>query len=145
MFSYDAVASGAPDPAVFAGRVPVQARERKGTFFTTWSPLAVAPIVVPPPPTTFMELLPTLGPWERALFDTCQFLVPYHKVLHIRGSQKVGITFLPKIKIAFCANDCDVTASVLIQYQLRMWLADVLLESTIAPSTGSYVEVSWTT
>ena len=83
MFSYDAVASGAPDPAVFAGRVPVQARERKGTFFTTWSPLAMAPIVAPQPPTTFLELLPTLDQWERDLFDTCQFLVPYHEVLHI--------------------------------------------------------------
>jgi len=31
MFSYDAVASRAPDPAVFEGQVPVQARERKGT------------------------------------------------------------------------------------------------------------------
>jgi len=62
MFSYDAVASGAPDPAVFAGQVPVQARERKGTFSTTWSPLAVATIVPPPPPTTFLELLPTLDP-----------------------------------------------------------------------------------
>jgi len=77
------MASGAPDPAVFAGRVPVQARERKGTFFTTWSPLAVAPVVAPPPPTTFLELLPTLDQWERDLFDTCQFLVPYHEVLHI--------------------------------------------------------------
>ena len=83
MFSYDAVASGAPDPAVFAGQVPVQASARKGTFFTTWSPLAVAPIVAPLPPTTFMERLPTLDLWERDLFDTFQFLVPYHEVLHI--------------------------------------------------------------
>jgi len=43
----------------------------------------MAPIVAPPPPTTFLELLPTLDPWERALFDTCQFLVPYHEVLHV--------------------------------------------------------------
>jgi len=35
MFSYSAVARGAPDPAMFEGRVPVQARERKGTLFTT--------------------------------------------------------------------------------------------------------------
>jgi len=83
MFSCDAVTSGAPDPAVFAGQVPVQARERKGTFFTTWSPLAMAPIVAPPPPTTFLELLPTLDQWERDLFDTCHFLVPCHKALHI--------------------------------------------------------------
>jgi len=84
MFSYDAVASGAPDPAVFEGRVPVQVKERKGTFFTTWSPLAVAVIVAPPPPTTpFLELLPTLDQWERDLFDTCQFLVPCPEVLHI--------------------------------------------------------------
>jgi len=83
MFSCDAVASGAPDPALLARRAPVQARERKGTFFTTWSPLALAPIVAPPPPTTFLELLPTLDLWERDLSDTCQFLVPCHEVLHI--------------------------------------------------------------
>jgi len=89
MFSYDAVASGAQDPVVFAGRVPVQARERKGTFFTTCPPLAVAPIVAPPPPNTFFKLLPTLDQWERDLFDTCQFLVPYHEVLHIVCTESV--------------------------------------------------------
>jgi len=36
-----------------------------------------------PPPTTFLELLPTLDQWERDLFDTCQFLVPYHEVLQM--------------------------------------------------------------
>ena len=34
--------------------------QRKGTFFTTWSPLAVVPVVAPPPPTAFLDLLPTL-------------------------------------------------------------------------------------
>jgi len=74
---------------VFEGQVQVQTRERKGTFFTTWSPLAVAPIVAPPPPTTFLELLPTLDQWERDLFDTCLFLVPYHEVLHTVCTESV--------------------------------------------------------
>jgi len=30
-----------------------------------------------------MERLPTLGLWERDLFDACHFLVPCHKALHI--------------------------------------------------------------
>ena len=89
MFSYNEVASGAPDPAMFEGRVPVQARERKDTFFTTWLPLAATPIVAPPPPTTFLELLPTLDQWERDVCDTCQFMVPYHEVLHIVCTESV--------------------------------------------------------
>jgi len=66
-----------------------QAREKKGTFFTTWTPLAVAPIVAPPPPTTFLEILPILDQLERDLFDTVQFLVPCDVVLHIVCTQSV--------------------------------------------------------
>jgi len=49
----------------------------------------VAPILAPPLPTTFLELLPTLNQWERDLFDTCQFLVPYHEVLHTVRTESV--------------------------------------------------------
>jgi len=72
-----------PDPTALEGSLLVQAKERNGAFIMQWLPLVLAPVVVPPPPTIFLELFPTLDKWERDLFDHCQVWVPYHQATQL--------------------------------------------------------------